>query len=73
MRSKLKYLLSFLVLVVANSLIAQGPNAEMADVMRADGKIYVVVLVLGIIFTGIVAYLILIDRKLNRLEKESKK
>ncbi len=73
MRSKLKYLLSFLVLLVANSLIAQGPNAEMADVMRADGKIYVVVLVLGIIFTGIVAYLILIDRKLNRLEKEFKK
>jgi CcmD family protein len=43
---------------------------EMADQMRADGKIYVVVGVLLIILVGLLLYLVSIDRKLKRLEKE---
>lgn len=45
---------------------------EMADQMRADGKIYVVVVVLATIFAGIFTYLIYLDRKITRLEKENK-
>lgn len=45
-------------------------RVEMADVMRAEGKIYVVVAVLGVIFAGMIAYLVMIDRKVSRLEKE---
>jgi hypothetical protein len=41
----------------------------MADAFRQDGKIYVVVLGLVIILTGVVMFLIRVDRKLNRLEK----
>ncbi|OFY84678.1 MAG: CcmD family protein [Bacteroidetes bacterium RIFCSPLOWO2_12_FULL_35_15] len=51
----------------------QTENIEMADVLRISGKIYVVVLVLSIIFLGIIIYLISINRKLSRLEKEIKK
>ena len=51
----------------------QTENIEMADVLRISGKIYVVVLVLSIIFLGITIYLISINRKLTRLEKEIKK
>lgn len=50
---------------------AQG-STEMADVMRSNGKIYVVVAVIAIIFVGIVIYLVSIDRKAARLEKEIK-
>jgi CcmD family protein len=43
---------------------------EMADVFRQDGKIYVVVGIIVLIFIGLLMYLITIDRKLSKLEKE---
>ena len=49
---------------------AYSQEVEMADGMRADGKIYVVVAVLLVILVGLVAYLIIIDRKATRLEKK---
>ena len=51
---------------------AQAPVSEtvdMADGMRSNGKIYVVVGVLVIILIGLFAYLISIDRKVSRVEK----
>jgi CcmD family protein len=45
---------------------------EMADNMRSNGKIYVVVLVVGIVFSGLVIYAINTDRKVTKLEKEIK-
>ena len=56
-------------LLISYGLQAQGNDVEMADIMRSNGKIYVVVAVLAIVFIGIVIYLISIDRKLNKLEK----
>ena len=52
--------------------VAQSPEAspEMADGLRADGKIWVVVVVLATIFAGIIATLIRTDRKIARLEKD---
>ena len=49
---------------------ATGKPVEMADRLRADGKIYVVVAVLVTIFIGIIAYIIRLDRKISRLEKK---
>jgi len=51
---------------------SQPPNSdiEMADTMRQDGKIYVVVGVFLLIAGGIVAYLIRIDGKVRSLEKQ---
>ena len=46
-------------------------SPQMATGMRADGKIYVVVAVVVTILAGIVFYLIYLDRKIGRLEKES--
>jgi hypothetical protein len=51
----------------------QATEVEMADTMRANGKIYVVVSIIFIVLIGFIAYLIAIDRKLTRLEKEHKK
>ncbi len=57
----------FLMLITASATFAQ---VEMADTMRSEGKIYVVVVVLATIFAGIFAYLVYLDRKISRLEKE---
>ena len=45
-------------------------EVAMADAMRENGKIYVVVAIVAIIFAGIVVYLISIDRKTARLQKQ---
>ena len=46
-------------------------TAEMADVMRDNGKIYVVVAVIVTIFIGLILYLLRIDKKVTALEKHS--
>jgi CcmD family protein len=50
----------------------ESTTVEMADGLFQSGKIYVVVSVLSIIFAGIVIYLIVLDRKISKLEKEEK-
>jgi CcmD family protein len=58
--------------VAAQSVYAQE-KVEMADGLRSNGKIYVVVAVLAVIFIGLLLFLINIDRKVSRLEKENQK
>jgi uncharacterized membrane protein YdbT with pleckstrin-like domain len=45
-------------------------TVDMADTMRSNGKIYVVIAVILTIFAGIIIYLIRLDRKMTKLEKE---
>lgn len=45
-------------------------QVEMADAFRNDGKIYVVITVISIIFVCLIGYLIYIDTKLRRLENK---
>ncbi len=59
--------LSFLMCGVS---FAQDKAVEMADVMRSNGKIYVVVAVCLTILLGLFGYVFSIDRKISRLEKE---
>ena len=68
---KLSKLLTFLSVIFFPVItFSQGSNSvEMADAFRADGKIYVVVLGLVIILTGVILFLIRVDRKLFKLEK----
>lgn len=49
---------------------AQEESVEMADIMRSNGKIYVVVAVLAVILLGVFIYLFKIDKKVSNLEKE---
>jgi len=57
-----------LFLLTSPALLAQ--DAEMADTMRSEGKIYVVVAILLVILLGLLAFLIYTDRKVSRLEKQ---
>ena len=63
-------------LLLSQHLFAQQPVAdgvEMADRLRADGKIWVVVAVIAAVFAGIVIYLIRLDRQITKLEKDIKR
>lgn len=57
-----------LALLGHTALFAQE-KPEMADAMRSNGKIYVVVAVCLTILTGLFIYVFIIDRKISRLEK----
>jgi len=69
MKKTVKILLGFL-LVINPTLFAQ--DAQMADTMRSEGKIYVVVAIILVIFFGLIAYLIYTDRKISKLENRLK-
>ena len=46
-------------------------KVEMADQMRSSGRIYVVVAVMLTILLGLILYLVRLDRKISKLEKEN--
>jgi uncharacterized membrane protein len=55
--------------VAMNELVASEREFPMADTLRANGMIYVVVGVLVIVLIGLFAYLISVDKKVSKLEK----
>ncbi len=61
----------FLMLLLSAASIAQDKDVSVADTMRSNGRIYVVVAVVLTILTGLILYLVRLDRKITKLEKES--
>ncbi len=58
------------MLCLTTSLFAQQTDVEMADTMRSNGKIYIVVAVCLTILAGLFFYVWRIDRKLSEIEKQ---
>ena len=68
----MKKLLTILFLLFPSlHLLAQNNNIEMADKLREDGKIYIVVICIVIILFGLLIYLFSLDKRLKLLEKKS--
>ncbi|MFZ6011214.1 MAG: CcmD family protein [Bacteroidota bacterium] len=71
----MRYVFTFLLFCASlHSFVfaqAQQP-AESADPLRADGKIYVVVVMVAIVLAGFFAYLFLLDRKIKKVEGQVK-
>ncbi len=65
----LLFSLNFVSPILAQSSTSSD-NVEMADAFRKEGKIYVVVGTFVLILTGIIVYLVALDRKLTKLEDE---
>ena len=65
-----KLLLILVFIIYFTATFAQQEQAEMADVMRSNGKIYVVVGVILIVLGGLIAYLVSIERKVKKLEQK---
>jgi hypothetical protein len=57
-------------LLLSCASFAQG-NVAMADSMRSNGKIYVVVAVCLTILIGLFIYVLMIDKKISRFEKNN--
>jgi hypothetical protein len=68
MTRKLTLILPLLLLQLALTAQERKP-VEMSDLMHQNGKIYVVVAVILTIFAGIILYLVRLDRKISKLEK----
>jgi prepilin signal peptidase PulO-like enzyme (type II secretory pathway) len=67
----MKTKLFFLLLLFISSIgMAQSNTPQMADDFRGQGKIYVVIAVIGIIFLSLAVFLVYLEKKLSRLEKE---
>ena len=62
-------LIAFLPLLFSIRVFAQDTAPEMADTMRSNGKIYVVVAVCLLILVGLFIYLVRLDSRLRKLEK----
>jgi len=62
--------LIFSLLFVIMNLAAQAQNVEMADTMRSNGKIFVVVVVAAVVSIVLSIYMISIDKKVSKLEKK---
>ena len=66
------FFLPLLMVLFSSTGFAQSDGSpEMADLLRSNGKIYVVVAVVLTILFGLIAYVIRLDRKITRLEKEA--
>jgi hypothetical protein len=61
--------LLFLMILCVNLVHAQ-PKSGVDGLLRSNGRIYVVVAVMLTILIGLFIYLIRLDRKISRLEKE---
>ena len=62
---------TLMMLMLTLNMFAQNNNVEMADALRSNGKIYVVVGCIVIILVGLLVYLFAMDRRLKILEKKS--
>ncbi len=61
-----------LVLAMVTAIAAKAQEVEMADTMRSEGKIYVVVAIVLVVLIGLIAFLVLTDRKVTNLENRLK-
>lgn len=66
-----KILLVLVTALSATSVFAQE-KVEMADVMRSNGKIYIVVTICLTILAVLFFYVFTLDRKITRFEKSNK-
>ena len=72
MKSKILSFLLSMGIITSKAQQTVQSSSTMADGMRSNGKIYVVVAVLLTILLGLIAYVIRIDKKVSRLEKDIK-
>ena len=65
-----KFVKSFFTLLAFISTSVQAQNqVEIADSLRTEGKIYVVVIIVLLVLAGLIFYLFLMDKKVKKLEK----
>jgi hypothetical protein len=70
---KINHLAALVILLVfSTSLQAQDPSGRSGfdNLMRSSGRIYVVIAVILTILAGLILYLVRLERKIKKMEKE---
>lgn len=62
----------FFLILNFTSFAQDKAKPEMADVMRSNGKIYVVVAVCLTILVGLFLYVFALDRRIRKMERDNK-
>ena len=70
MRNRIYFFLVLPILLFSTNLFAQA-TVETASVMRSNGKIYVVMAICIVILVGLFLYVLSIDKKITKMEKEN--
>ena len=63
--------LLFMICCLCSSIVLFAQNQSTEEVMRSNGKIYVVVAVCLTILIGLFLYVFLVDRKISKIEKDN--
>jgi cytochrome c biogenesis protein CcdA len=70
---KIKTIFSLFILMLVTIFVQaqEGKsNTTFGETMRSNGRIYVVIAVILTILIGLILYLVRLDRKIRKLEKE---
>ena len=59
----------FSITLLSLFIVFANAQGSMADTMKENGKIYVVIAVMLTILAGLILYLVRLDRKISKLEK----
>jgi len=65
----MKKLFAVVLFFVSMVAVAQNEAVEMADVMRSNGKIYVLLAVVLVVFMGLGFYLFWVEKKVDKIDK----
>ena len=68
---KISRLFALLLMLLSSTLLHAQGDKNMGDTMRSNGRIYVVIAVILVILAGLFLYLIRLDRKMSKLEKNN--
>jgi hypothetical protein len=71
---KIKTIFSLFILMLVTIFVQaqEGKgNTTFGETMRSDGRIYVVIAVILTILIGLILYLVRLERKIRKLEKEN--
>ena len=71
MKHKILILLAALIIPFFGMAQEVTTEPQMADTFRSEGKIYVVIAVISIIFMCLIGYLVYLDIKIRKLENKN--
>lgn len=71
MKLQVFFSILFMLLFQSLSIFAQeaAPKVQMAENFYGEGKIYIVIAVMTIIFVGLIVYMIRLEKKIKQLEQ----
>jgi hypothetical protein len=64
-------LFTILLLLLSSQFLHAQTDSSLGHTMRSNGRIYVVVAVILVILAGLFLYLVRLDRKMSKLEKNN--